>query len=96
MRTWRLARIAQRCGSCNDQIAIGEKLLELQLATSTTIRCQSCGERMTGEAAPDVIEEAPPAGASPASVPAGVRYQPSLGPEFVSASDIGLRRRGRR
>jgi hypothetical protein len=80
MRTWRLASFTQGCGFCGGRIAVGATLLELQLETTNVVRCRTCGERMCGEAAPDVIPEEPRTATTP-SVPHGLRYQPSLGLE---------------
>lgn len=79
MTTWRLARLDLTCGNCRAAIAAGQPFLEYHISARTLVRCQACGESMTGESAPDSLEaDAPPA-------PLTVGHQPSLGLEPVGA-----------
>lgn len=75
MKTWRINRYKQSCPSCKREIAVGEKVLDVHLATRTVLRCQDCGERIFEEKAPDVVEDPDP---PPTSVPEGVRHQASM------------------
>lgn len=81
MTMWRLANGPLRCGFCRTEIADGQKYLEYRIGgAALLLRCQSCGESMTGAPASDVIDEEQTA-RSP-----DVRHQPSLGLEPVGAS----------
>lgn len=80
MRTWRINRFVHRCPGCKRDIGVGDKMLT-DIGAGRVVRCQSCGERMFGEAAPEVIEDPEQTSA----VPDGVRHQPSLGFEAVGA-----------
>lgn len=75
MKTWRTARLDERCGDCSARISRGEPILHIELACRTLFRCRDCGERFTGAPVPAVIEDVPPV----ERVLSGIRYQPSLG-----------------
>ena len=89
MTTWRLAHGPLRCGHCHTAIAAGQAYLEYRVGAVRLLRCQPCGENMTGAPAPDVIEESAPA--------LDVQPQPSLsGLEPIDAVEPVWRRRVRR
>lgn len=91
MRIWRVTHRDMRCGNCRAWIATGEKYLEHRIGTARLVRCQPCGESMTGAPAPDVIDE------EQSGRPLDVRHQPSLGLEPVGAvAERAWQRRGRR
>lgn len=91
MRIWRIAHGDMGYGNYRAGIATGEKYLEHRIGTARLVRCQRCGESMTGTPAPDVVDE----GQTARSL--GVRHQPSLGLEPVGDVVGGAwRRRGRR
>lgn len=89
MSSWRVAHGARRCGNCHGAIATGEPYLEYRIGTAQRVRCLACGEDMTGEPAPDSIEE-------PLAPSLDVRHQPSLGLEPIGAVEPVWRRRLRR
>lgn len=92
MRTWRVAVGPLRCGNGGHPIRTGEPYLEYRIGAAVRLRCQSCGENMTGSPAPDAIEDE-------AAPPLQVPHQPSLGMEAigaVAAKSADWRRRFRR
>jgi hypothetical protein len=99
MRTWRRALVAEKCGFCNEPIARGAVLLEI--GSAKKLRCQPCGEAMFEEQAPELPPLPDRVEDARASVPEGVRHQPSLGyedtpsasaPSFVSSGELERRR----
>lgn len=74
--TWRYALLNESCGRCHKTVPQGELELVVEIAGAPTrVRCQPCGEQLTGNAA--VVTDLPQA--PPPGVPAGISHQPSLG-----------------
>lgn len=79
MTTWRVARVTSTCGNCGSLIDVGDTYLEVHVAANALpkVRCQTCGERLFGQPASAVTTD--DRESEQTSVPAGIRYQPSMG-----------------
>jgi hypothetical protein len=74
MKTWKLARIEDTCGSCRAKIRVGEKWLQVTTGPSRFVRCEPCGVAMFGEQPPETIAD----DIELDDVPSGIPHQPSF------------------